>query len=126
MPFPRVGDCVPEVMVPMTSCEALVISYGGLGIPLSSMVIPTSFRVRPFSFCALNSSEEINCLLNFVTHPSPAYSGEVVSSISLPYKQYPISSRRVSRAPIPTDFIPYSFPTAKIHVQRSYAYVCGW
>jgi len=37
----------------------------------------------------------------------------VVSSISLPYKQNPISRRKVSRAPSPIGLMPNSFPASK-------------
>ena len=45
---------------------------------------------------------------------SPASIGEVASSMSLPYRQKPISRRSVSRAPSPMGLMSNSFPAAKI------------
>jgi hypothetical protein len=48
-------------------------------------------------------------LVNFVIQPNPASIGDVVSSMSLPYKQKPISNRSVSREAKPRRFDPVRF-----------------
>ena len=47
------------------------------------------------------NSESTKLLVNFVIHPKPASRGDVESSISFPYKQNPISKRKVSLAANP-------------------------
>ncbi|MNL53357.1 hypothetical protein D3C87_1765980 [compost metagenome] len=60
--------------------------------------------------------------MNFVIQPKPASNGEVVSSISLPYKQNPISNLSVSLAAKPIGLISTSLPASKMAFHNFSAY----
>ena len=58
----------------------------------TDIIVDPDIRVCPSSsfpidVCFSNISFEVKSLLNLVIQPSPASSGDVVSSISFPYKQ---------------------------------------
>ena len=71
---------------------------------------PTNFLETPSSFCFKRNSLSTNSLSNLVIQPNPASNGEVVSSISFPYKQKPFSSLKVSLEANPQGISPNSSP----------------
>merc|ERR1719397_2096434 len=104
LPFPRDGDGHPLVMIPTWSPARLVTTVEPrTGAPLESS--PTLRLDMPFFSwsritCAPGKSSLIRLGLATV-QASPASIGEVLSSISFPYKQRPASSLRESLAPRP-------------------------
>ena len=64
-------------------------------------------------------NEHTQCINSLpIVHTSPASTGEVFSSISLPYKQRPASKRSESRAPNPAGFTSGCFKSSLFNTIR--------
>src|SRR5581483_7540983 len=124
--FPSIGERFPLVISPMFRPSlSTILCPCRMIAPFSSVTRPTSFRVSPFSLISRNvgNAWHSGVLLSFVIQASPASSGFVSSVISLPYRQYPISSRSVSRAPRPIGSRPPNFfPASKTAFQTLSAF----
>jgi hypothetical protein len=72
---------------------------------LSRTSKPTSNLFKPSSFCFCRLLEFIKFVFNLVIQPKLASNGEVLSFISLPYKQKPFSNLKVSLAAKPIGLI---------------------
>ena len=62
-------------------------------------------------------SKFIHLVSGLLIQPKPAAIGDIVSSISLPYKQYPISVLSESRAPSPIGLILKDEPASSTESQ---------
>jgi hypothetical protein len=107
------GDIVPEVTTPMTFPKHLQSHNHASAPHVPAFQKPLAFGT-PASFCFFKFSEFTKSLVNFVIQPNPASNGEVVSLMSFPYKQNPISKRNVSRAAKPIGLMPKALQLQKL------------